>query len=560
MITACAIALTQIFAPGASFGELAAKSYAIGRGNTFRDGQILFADDEAGAPKAYTDEIRLGDIVLKKAPFVGNRCLRTDAGGNIVEHTADCGGLTISGIRDDMIKIGGTVGAPNQTTITDANFLSGEVTVKETTGANLWSTKSIPVINADNNTITSSRIKFHTNLVGDPSSPTFPWLFEPSKIAAGCLEIDANGVINTTGASCGGGSPPGNLLFSDIHASSPTNTGALISAQQTDLARGKYTNPTSSSSNAFSTTVTGLTLLNGARFVMKMGGIQSGAGTVTLNVNSLGAKNISVNGSTTLTAGMLKANGVYMFVYDTTGSGVWHAMGVGIETSGGLSISGVGGNIVKVGTTSPCSEGTAGCTKIEDSGIMVTNAIRKKGTESLMTGRFLLTDGTAGETAGTAAHTYGTSHLDAIFNNSSDCSSFTTSSSPGGNYWYSVLSSTSPTSSMSITCRRFGDMVTVSFIVQQLKVPENFTLLENGDWGAASGPVAVFARTTLKPFKQRCGFYTYNPHLLNSTFGNIMSVWIRNEGSNGQIIMNLNSHPITSPINFVIQCTFMVEN
>ena len=440
------LTVSAVFAMSpAAHAELAAKSYALGAGGQiggFEEGLLLFADyNNSDEPKAYTDGIGLDDLVLKELSpsWVGDRCLRTNANGFVVEHSADCGGLTISGTAGNMVKID----SGNSDALADSLILPLEITLRNLNDGN-WRPFSIPIVDVNTSVptydvskkIISSRIRFSDIFMKQLGSN------------AGCLNINTSGEINSTGVACGSGSSYGTLTFGDIHTGSGT-TGSLITAQATDVARGKFVFEDASANPgiAYAATVPGMTsLATGARFIMKLtnanvcGGM-SPCAVPTLNVNNLGAKSMAIAGISgfSLTAGKLKEDAAYLFVYDGTS---WNVIGTGDWDIGGLSISGTEGNIVKLGGT----QGAAGQTTIEDS-FIPTNRLWTRTATALTGNRFVVVSN-GGTPATVTTGTYGPDNL-----GNTDCSgTWSGWQNLGGTAWI-------PT----VNCKRFGNVVTVSF-------------------------------------------------------------------------------------------------
>ena len=597
-------ALCSLLCAGAAYAELAAKSYAIGMGNSFDNGLLLLANEPLSFypySRAYTDGIGAGNLIMMddlQGPQ-GEKCLRTNARGEIEEDRDDCNALSINGVGGNMVKIGS-----KGISLLDAGFPAAEVTLRNKTGQ--WTEAMIPLVGENGSVndlrIESIGIKFGTGLVGSESGKN--WLF-PLPIPAGnfgCLRIDNGGIISATGSSCG---DKGALTFEEIHDAAPDdNNGKLISAQTADIARGKLVNSAGSAS-AYTTAsnVAGIptsgALPTGTRIFMKMN-VSNNVGKVTLNVNGLGAKNIVVNGSTSLTAGMLKIGGIYMFVYEGLedngpqiddpgdiniddpggidigggleieepggggGRGIdpgsndtderWHAISVGGDTTvTGLNINGTGGIIVEIGANN-----TIRPTIVGGGGVYASRVIRKT-TSTIASNRLLVTSGTAGEVVAS-------NYIPA------DIGTFTSVEDCGGNlvlgqnpsaYWTNIFVGAScsqpPPGGMLwnpvITCRRSGNVVSVAFYYDDTtNSPNGYCYLNAGETliakttynVAIDSGKRVFCETRMTNFSGNTGQLTYiYAYIDNSKQLKVWSPALISQHGNGGA--------------FQINCTFMVN-
>lgn len=311
LIASFAVTAGLMLAPCPSFGELAAKSYAIGKGSNFTGNFLLLADPSTpGAPKATTDgSIQvdyiaqwepdsgsidiggpglggIGEIGIGELPGIiiglgGGSCIQISVNGKLEQTGAPCGtgSLDISGFNGNVAMISqvSMLWPPPPATIVDTGFAAEDVVLRINPDTNWGSSISnklgaIPMLGYRTERVRSSNVKFGTNLIGTgPSAPT-------GTPTAGCLQIDSSGTIISLGTACGSGS------------------------------------------------------------------------------------------------------------------------------GGGVSISGVGGNVVKVKTTSPCSNGVAGCTEIEDANFSADSVARwNSNTPTPPGNRCLMVDTETGELAPAAA-------------------------------------------------------------------------------------------------------------------------------------------------------------
>ena len=217
--------------PLAAHAELAAKSYAIGRGSDFTGNFLLLADPSTpGAPQATTDgSIETTYIALWEtlpqmvAPIgfptdVGN-CIQVSANGKIESTGAPCGygDIRLDG-ADGNVAMFYQRNLLGPVEIADTGFAAADVVLRINPDANwelsgltrtLWGT--IPMLGWQTERLISSRILFGQNLIGRGTSG-FP---DPSGgPLAGCLELvvgkgrPPSYTIQSTGSPCttsGGG-------------------------------------------------------------------------------------------------------------------------------------------------------------------------------------------------------------------------------------------------------------------------------------------------------------------------------------------------------------------
>jgi hypothetical protein len=306
-------------------------------------------------------------------------------------------------------------------------------------------------------------------------------------------------------------------------------------------------------------------LPSGVRIIAKVTN-QHTQTSASLNVNSLGAAPIYVNGSATLTSGMLKAGNAYMFVRDTSLNGtigVWHAIGVDPSTGGaGLTINGTGGNIVQVGTTATSITGNAN---------IVANRVIWRTATAHTHGKFVATPVTAGTTGNAVTGNYGQTDLNAINGTFSaatnDCSAIAPAS---GYFWHDVWDTfynSSVPVGHAITCRRFGDVVNMTIVFGK-----SGNIMEGFNHSNAFGPISskILAKTNLKVIgKHACRISDYvGAHPGEGVYSLIRNVYIEGTSSGGEIkIISMNDRfyecTTTGAYNcywfpIMINCTFMV--
>lgn len=599
------------------------------------DGNVaMFSVDMFTIPNPTTSIVDTGfaaeDVVLRinHDPNWPSGPRPSDALGNIPMLGSQTERLIGSGLMFGANIIGSGSGAPNPNGGTGPTFgclevdNSGVITSTgfacgtNSGGLILPSSTGGRVVQIDSTEAGIEQTSFSADNVAQWSDGTAPIgpLGQPA-----CVEVNSSGKLKETTGACSGSST--NLTQADINTGIEEMTGKPLTARDADLMRGKWAGTTGGSGSAYTATATGFVRGKGSRIILRMHAANTG--NASLNVNdgifNTGALSIMINNSTTLPAGVLKLNGVYMFVKDDRVVGmdepplmeeVWSVVGdnyptmtqsninTGTETTPKL-ITAVDMDIArgKIPTASATStysglttsyvanipevHGQPGARIIlKLSGAAATNGgttarlslnngssymtIRVNGSDTLLRGTFkeggvymFVYDGSIAR-----YHAIGMGAPNTTLNTVEDCSDYSTDGAGTGAFWDQINLSgmySCFNGTSNVECKRFGDIVTVTL---------NWHPYGLTGFSGCSPSIAAIFRTKFRPkSKVYCsaGFINYDYHYSDpATFSSAssasgISAFIETTGC-VKLANNMTTNvPQSAGTGFFMDCTFTIE-